>query len=883
LSEKTGFVQRIISGLAKWPYNVAVIIVGLALGVILRVVFPAADSNSVILILPLLLIVSGSWAVIHQLQNRHLTLKRHLPLLFLTFIIIDWIFAVFADSLIVESFHLLTGILAFAATSMIIGNYLNAKKDKFSGFFKKIWLVFLFLLAFAGIAVDFIILLVPLMIKPVFFWLGDEGGKKQFYFYGPLLIVIPTVHFVLRLARGIGWISINGMEFGEEAAVSATAMGSAFSTGIVNSIHELDQIFKVAPIALLMTAILVSAMILTNRMVKHAGIRWKLTINVTLSGIFPGLLLAILFTTSAVVVLGNYRARLVVSQLDRQKEMSRLVTIWFAEAWADPLDRQAQMVFEDQMRSLSAEGFLSKAFFSIYLPERDTAEQDSLLNWRVLASTWRKPSDFAMDKLQISADWKDGSVTGYILDKKHLFVVALVEREGLLSVGFFPFEQEELEKIGEVLGTEISLNCVLGEDQELIHYSLARIGMDFEAENYTIKATPDFPDEYSSIFDKLFTVGMCRVDNDTFPLANKTESIIARVEAIPSHVLPRAFSNYSIVDIPYIILLGFITMTLIPMLMVAVWIAWLINRRITRSINELEEGTAQLAAVNLDYKIPENTTDELGMLARSFNYMSHQIAQNIDQLAEKERMERELTIARTIQEKLLPDKPPTFSPLDICSSCRMAQEVGGDYYDLMLMSPDHLAFALGDVSGKGVAAALLMSNLQAAWRSLLSFDLPSDKLCLHLNEQIAATTADEMFITFVHGKIVQNREKGTILLDYSNAGHNPPLILRQGQLIDLDKGGICLGMFPGMAYESAVLELLPGDWLIMYTDGLTEALNPQEEEYGEDRLRELLVSVKPETARELVDILLKDVAVFENGEAHSDDLTTLVIHYKGKY
>jgi len=424
----------------------------------------------------------------------------------------------------------------------------------------------------------------------------------------------------------------------------------------------------------------------------------------------------------------TFQAGLVI----KGKESCRLVTAWFAQAWSDPLDRAAQRRFEQQIRSLGDESHLSRAFFSLYL-------------------------------LRVGS---------------RALHVAVVEQDGLLALGFFPLDQEALEQIGRTLGTGIAVVAV-PDDENLMRFGLNQLGLDLPCRSVELGRTADFPGADAPLRERLFRVGLSRLDDPGFALDAAGEHLVVQVEALPARILPAVFSDERTIAFPYVLLLVVQLLVLLPLLVTAVWVAWMLNWRITRSISELRAGTDALAAGDLEVRIPQQTGDELGRLAASFNAMSARIRANIAALAEKERLDRELSIARGIQQGLLPERPPDFPGLDLACTCRMALEVGGDYLDFQVTPAGELAFALGDVSGKGVAAALLMSNLQAAWRSLAPGTLPPGEVARRLNEQLSATTSDEMFATFVHGLV--RVEDGRLALRYANAGHNPPLLLRGGR------------------------------------------------------------------------------------------------------
>lgn len=188
--------------------------------------------------------------------------------------------------------------------------------------------------------------------------------------------------------------------------------------------------------------------------------------------------------------------------------------------------------------------------------------------------------------------------------------------------------------------------------------------------------------------------------------------------------------------------------------------------------------------------------DELGSLADSFNKMTRDLRNMLDEMGQKERLEREVQIARNIQKRLLPDTLPTLDGFDLAGRSEPATEVGGDYFDADLLPGNRLGIAIGDVSGKGVAGAMLMSNLQAGLYVIAREDIKLDEMISRLNQMIFMNSTPEMFITFFMGIIDLERN----ILWYINAGHDHPIVLRNGSAYHLESGGVMLGVFEDASY-----------------------------------------------------------------------------------
>jgi len=193
------------------------------------------------------------------------------------------------------------------------------------------------------------------------------------------------------------------------------------------------------------------------------------------------------------------------------------------------------------------------------------------------------------------------------------------------------------------------------------------------------------------------------------------------------------------------------------------------------------------------------------------------------------RHEQEIGEARSIQEGFLPKRIPQLPGYELASAWQSARIVGGDYFDVLSFGGETLGLCIADVAGKGLPAALLMSNLQAAVRGLASADLPSDELCARLNALLCRNMASDRFITFFYAHL----DGASRVLQYVNAGHNPPIVLHQdGSHYRLTEGGGVFGVFPDQRFALGTTGLDPGDRVVLYTDGVTEASNPDYEEFG---------------------------------------------------
>jgi sigma-B regulation protein RsbU (phosphoserine phosphatase) len=240
-------------------------------------------------------------------------------------------------------------------------------------------------------------------------------------------------------------------------------------------------------------------------------------------------------------------------------------------------------------------------------------------------------------------------------------------------------------------------------------------------------------------------------------------------------------------------------------------------------------------------------------------------------------MEEELDLAREIQRNLLPQKIPAYKNFDIAAVNVSSKQVGGDYYDIIELDENDCCVAIADVSGKGVPASLLMANMQAFLQVICRQNVPLDEATGLINDLISKNTADGKFITFFWG-ILNNID---MTLEYVNAGHNPPLLIRNGKIIKLEIGGMILGVMKTiMPYRSEKINLMKDDVLVMFTDGISEAMNKKSEEFSDKALEKLSIEMASASAEAILKGIQSEVQKFTDGAHQSDDITLVVVKVK---
>jgi len=320
---------------------------------------------------------------------------------------------------------------------------------------------------------------------------------------------------------------------------------------------------------------------------------------------------------------------------------------------------------------------------------------------------------------------------------------------------------------------------------------------------------------------------------------------------------------------------------------VALVIGVSLTRTITSAVHDLYEGTQRVIEGDFSWRIPVARNDQLAELTTSFNVMTGNVERLLSVAREKERLQSEIEIAREVQNQLYPKSIPGTQTLRLTAICQPARMVSGDYYDYLLIADGRLALSMGDVAGKGISAALLMATLQsslrAQLRSTLEVAAPSNapgrprhfstaQLVGELNDHLYSFTAPEKYATFWLG--IYDDQTG--LLTYTNAGHLPPVLFRNGRAMSLDVNGMIVGAFPSVVYEESCIQLLPGDLLACYTDGITEPENEYGEMFGDERLIALIEKNVDCEEEKIASIVMDAVRQWTSSPDLFDDMTLML-------
>ncbi|OPY84302.1 MAG: Phosphoserine phosphatase RsbU [Syntrophus sp. PtaU1.Bin208] len=313
-----------------------------------------------------------------------------------------------------------------------------------------------------------------------------------------------------------------------------------------------------------------------------------------------------------------------------------------------------------------------------------------------------------------------------------------------------------------------------------------------------------------------------------------------------------------------------------------------ISGKVTRPLRNLAETTKEIARGNLDLDVPPiSSKDEVGELTRSFRDMQSALKAYINNLAAttaaKERIESELKIAHTIQMSFLPKKFPPFpenKEFEIYATLEPAREVGGDLYDFFLLDDEHIFFSIGDVSGKGVPAALFMAVTKTLIKGFGSTPgIQPSNILNAVNAELCIDNESCMFVTMFCG--ILNFKKGE--LSFTNAGHNPPVLVSAEGIprwLEMPPG-FMLGIMEDASYDTISTTLQPGETLFLYTDGITEAMNGEKQLFSDAALLETIHSCQNSTLEGLISTVMASVKHFAGDEPQSDDIAVLALRYRG--
>lgn len=358
------------------------------------------------------------------------------------------------------------------------------------------------------------------------------------------------------------------------------------------------------------------------------------------------------------------------------------------------------------------------------------------------------------------------------------------------------------------------------------------------------------------------------VDEVIAPALSTRASIIGASDETAAHITGQQEMLRTIFTLAFLILLA-----------VVVILSLIFSRYLTRPLEELKKGSEAIGHGDLDHRVDVHTGDEFEDLGISFNRMASDLKEHIRTLrlttAEKERIQKELEIAKGIQQSFLPESAPSIPGIDLEGFNLPAAEVGGDFYDFIPVGSTSWGLVIADVSGKGVPAALFMALSRTLIRASAARNPDPVISIREANHSIYLDSKTSMFVTLFYA-ILDTRERS---LTFVNAGHNPPLLLHSGNngISLLKARGIALGVIDEVELEPVEVRLDHGDIVVLYTDGVTEATDEQDREYGIERLTSIMHKSRNLPAKGIIAAVVNDITAFAGTRPQFDDITLMVL------
>jgi sigma-B regulation protein RsbU (phosphoserine phosphatase) len=458
---------------------------------------------------------------------------------------------------------------------------------------------------------------------------------------------------------------------------------------------------------------------------------------------------------------------------------------------------------------------------------------------------------------------------------------------GVLSATL-PVTAELLGRVAAGIGSVRLLRALEGDTEGTASHPVLRVGNNVYDPERGIQAGRVPPAD--GRFDLLVS-GILTMRQYNWKTGETAPSVLVVVSSRPSQMNAKLFSTLSENPRWQLLLLGFVAVAFLLIEVLSLFVGIQLTRSMTRAVADLYEGTQKVHSGDFGWHIPVRSRDQLAALAESFNTMTSSLEALIREQKEKQRMQSELEIARDVQAQLFPKELPRMRRLEVAALCNPARTVSGDYYDFLAVDERHLALTIADIAGKGISAALLMASIQSMLRAqftLLRARAAAEgleagsashsgihetaTLAAALNRQLYQSIATGNFATFCCA--FYDDASGD--LTYTNAGHVPPVIVRGSRMLRLEKGGTVLGIFPQTTYEQETIRLEPGDLLVAFTDGITEPENSYGEEFGEQRLFELLRRSAHLPPAEIISTVMAAVHEWTASPEQPDDMTVLI-------
>lgn len=487
--------------------------------------------------------------------------------------------------------------------------------------------------------------------------------------------------------------------------------------------------------------------------------------------------------------------------------------------------------------------------------------------------------------------WVQGGEFANIVDDQGELALRSVERTAtpagdLTLVLSQPFSPELLDLVGNGIGPVSVVTTKMVDSHSA---GKARISLESPEGNYGLSNSMNsksvkLPDPANRL--DFYVVGASSLDpifwgGDKQEKASAPAFVIvsSRIYALNNRLLA-TLGDYS--EIP-VFIFKVVAVILLVIEGVALLIGVLMTRSMTRTVDTLYHATERVKAGDFSYRTHASGHDQLSALGTAFDGMTASVERLMQESQERLRLQSELDIAHEVQRQLFPQTVPRVPGLDLFGVCKAARSVSGDYYDFLKLDEYRVGVVLGDVSGKGISAALLMAAIQSALRAQFYdasmggeisplIQLSPARVVDRLNRQIYANTPLEKYVTF----FLAFYDARTRNLSYTNAGHLAPVLFRNGKIERLRTGGTVVGLFPSPTYEVGEIRLEPNDLLLAYTDGITEPENTYGEEFGEHRLLDVARGMLNASPEVLVTEIYRSVNEWTGSPELQDDMTMVL-------
>ena len=580
-------------------------------------------------------------------------------------------------------------------------------------------------------------------------------------------------------------------------------------------------------------------------------LRYRLVVAYLFIAFVPILLISSLVWMGSMILAGQIAAYVITSDLDRMT--ADLLMPARGLAWTPP-----------EIRAQHAR-WLAPAFWSRYPGFAVLIRDDS---------AWRYPADAKIDAPP--RGWGDAS--GLLRKDGVLYLWAHAIHDSTEVTMLVPMTEPLLAQLSQSLGElELRPPVVPIAVERLPAGGMANSNRVPPAENAVDLTVP-----YYTIVPIAVWGSPGKFENDALFIRTRYSAVL-RIIFGQKAELVEGETTGSLVTTLFVVL----SAVLIVVWLISIVIGVRLTRTITRAVHNLYQGTQRVRVGDFSHRIEVQGNDQLADLGQSFNLMTEDLERLVEVAKEKERLQSEIEIAREVQNQLFPKSVPVSNTIELAAGCLPARLVSGDYYDYMNLEPPTLAFAIGDVSGKGISAALLMATVQSTMRTQLRAgremavaagnggkQVPPSTAALvsRLNQQLFAFTPPEKFATFYFALY----DDTTGLMTYTNAGHLPPILVRNGAASRLEVTGTVVGAFSFAQYEESSIRLERGDLLVCFTDGVTEPENEFGEMFGEDRLTELVVKHASRDSADIINAVTESVRQWTGSPELQDDMTLLL-------